>query len=121
MISLFSDSDFASDTTSRKSVNGFIMMLGGGPVSWQSRRQKSISTSTAEAEYVALFEAAKQSIWVKRLLEELNVTEELLGDKMVTFTDNQSAIAIAKGTNSTKTKHIDVAYHFVRECSKRNN
>ena len=96
-------------------------MLGGGPVCWQSRRQKSVSTSTAEAEYVALFEAAKQAVWVKRLLGEFQTTSELIeSEGILTFTDNQSAIAISKGTSSAKTKHIDVAYHFVRESLENN-
>ena len=55
-------------------------MIGGGPISWQSRRQRSISTSTAEAEYVALFEASKQAAWISGFLEELHVARSLIGD-----------------------------------------
>ncbi|KAI0995313.1 hypothetical protein K3495_g12869 [Podosphaera aphanis] len=92
-------------------------MLGGGPICWQSKRQKSISASTAEAEYVALFEASKQIIWVTGFLDELHVFDKLVDDKgMLTYTDNQSALAIANGANSAKTKHINVAYHFIRRC-----
>ena len=115
----YSDSDFAGDVTTRRSVSGYILMLGNGPVCWQSRQQKSISTSTAEAEYVALFELSKHTIWVTKFLSELLVANELIGKNgMLAYTDNQSAIAIAKGTNSPKTKHIDIAYHFVRQCVK---
>ncbi|KAI0994142.1 hypothetical protein K3495_g14041 [Podosphaera aphanis] len=114
---IYSDSDFASDTTTRRSVSAYILMLGGGPVCWQSRRQKSISTSTAEAEYVALFEASKQAAWTTGFLNELRVANTLIDkDGLLTYTDNQSAQAIAKGSNSTRAKHIDVAYHYVRKC-----
>lgn len=114
---LYSDSDFASDVTTRRSVSGYVLMIGGGPVCWQSKQQKSVSTSTTEAEYMALCEAAKQAVWVTRLLEELHVADKLIDEGgILSFTDNQSALAIAKGTNSSKTKHIDVAYHFIREC-----
>ncbi|KAI0993879.1 hypothetical protein K3495_g14305 [Podosphaera aphanis] len=116
-LTMYSDSDFAGDIVTRRSVSGYIVMLGGGPVCWQSRRQKSVSTSTAEAEYVALFEAAKQAIWVNQLITELHVENKLIGDEgILLFTDNQSALSIAGGTNSAKTKHIDVSYHFVRDC-----
>lgn len=95
-------------------------MLDAGPVCWQSRRQKSVSTSTAEAEYVALYEASKQAVWISKFMKELSVSDELIGnDGMVVFTDNQSALAIAKGTDSAKTKHIDVAYHYVRYCLQK--
>ena len=83
-------------------------------------KKKSVSTSTAEAEYVVLSEASKQSIWVSRMLKELHVADQFLyKGGMLIYTDNQSAMAIAKGTNSSKTKHIDVAYHFV--CEKVNS
>ena len=119
MAKMFSDSDFASDVISRRSVSGFILFIGSGPVCWQSKRQKSIATSTMEAEYIALFEASKQVIWVTRLLRELQVADELIGpDGMKVYTDNQSALALANGTNSTKAKHIDVAYHLTRRCVK---
>ena len=116
-LQLFSDSDYASDITSRRSVSGYILMVGGGPVSWQSKRQKSVATSTMEAEYVALFEASKHAVWVTRFLKDLHVSDQLIDDNgLRTFTDNQSALALARGTNSARTKHIDVAYHFTREC-----
>lgn len=119
MAKMFSDSEFASDVISRRSVSGFILFIGSGPVCWQSKRQKSIATSTMEAEYIALFEAAKQVIWVTRLLRELQVADELTGpDGMKVYTDNQSALALTNETNSTKAKHIDVAYHLTRRCVK---
>ena len=78
-----------------------------------------VSTSTAEAEYVALFEASKQVVWVTGFLNELRIGSTLIDSTdILTFTDNQSALAIASGANTTKTKHIDVAYHFVRKCVK---
>ncbi|KAI0999619.1 Retrovirus-related Pol polyprotein from transposon TNT 1-94 [Podosphaera aphanis] len=116
-IVMYSDSDYAGDVVTRRSVSGYVVMLDGGPVCWQSKQQKSVSTSTAEAEYVALSEAAKQAVWVNRLLGELHVGDAITnaGGSLI-LSDNQSALSIAGGTNSAKTKHIDVTCHFVREC-----
>lgn len=66
---------------------------------------------------MALFEASKQAVWVTGFLKELYAAESLIDNSgILTYTDNQSARAIALGANSAKTKHIDISYHYVREC-----
>ena len=59
----YSDSDFAADRTDRLSVLGNVFMLANGPISWSSKKQKSVATSTMDAEYMAMCSAAKQSQW----------------------------------------------------------
>lgn len=117
---IFSDADFAADVTTRRSVPGPILMMGGGPVCWKSRKLKAVSTSTAEAEYVALSEASKQAIWAKRFLTELHVADKLFSEnRIAALSDNQSALAIVKGSKSSKAKHIDISFHPVRECIEK--
>ncbi|KAI0999298.1 hypothetical protein K3495_g8898 [Podosphaera aphanis] len=66
---------------------------------------------------MAIYEASKLAVWFNRFVKDLRASEELLDHGgTITLTDNQSALALAKGTNSSKTKHIDVAYHYTREC-----
>ncbi len=55
----YSDSDYAGDTSSRRSTSGYLLLLNGGPISWASRRQQCMSLSTTEAEYVAMCETLK--------------------------------------------------------------
>ena len=65
------DSDYAGDRTDRKSTYGSVFMLLGGPLAWYSRKQRSVSTSTTEAEYVALCYGSKEAMWFRELLKEL--------------------------------------------------
>ena len=58
----YSDADFAGSVDTRRSTSGFVFLLNGGPIAWSSRRQQCVSLSTTEAEYVALSEAAKESV-----------------------------------------------------------
>jgi hypothetical protein len=58
----YSDSDFASDTIDRRSTMGYAFLLGGAAITWASRKQQSISTSTTEAEYVRLCNTAKEAV-----------------------------------------------------------
>ena len=69
----YTDSDFMSDKDSRKSTSGYVIMLGGGAISWRSIKQECTVDSTSEAEYVAACEAAKEAVWLKRFLLELGV------------------------------------------------
>ncbi|KAH9679278.1 hypothetical protein KPL71_026064 [Citrus sinensis] len=108
----YCDSDFAGDLDKRRSTTGYVFTLGGGPVSWRSILQSTIALSTTEAEYMAATEAVKEAIWLKGLLGDLGVIQE----NITVFCDNQSAIFLAKNqTYHTRTKRIDVKYHYVRE------
>lgn len=63
-----SDADFASNIDDRRSTTGVVLLLNGGAVSWKSKKQKTVSLSTTESEYVAAATAAKEVVWVRRLL-----------------------------------------------------
>lgn len=82
-------------------------------MSWLSKKQATVALSTAEAEYIALSQAAQERIWLKRLLGDLGVKSM----STVILEDNRGAIAIAKNpVNHSRTKHIDIRYHYIREC-----
>nr|BAG74297.1 polyprotein [Neopyropia yezoensis] len=107
------DSDFAGDTQSRKSTTGFVVTLHGGAISWRSRMQRLVATSTAIAEYVAAAEAVKDSLWLRRLAGDLG---EYAGP-VTLKEDNQACIAMANNEGmSPRTKHVDVCYHLIRDC-----
>ena len=105
------DSDLAGDIDSRRSTTGYIFTIGGTAVSWISRLQKVVALSTTEAEYVAATEAAKEMIWLQFFMEELGHPQK---DNFL-HTDSQSVIHLAKNLAlHSKTKHIQLRYHFIR-------
>ncbi|MCO5574355.1 hypothetical protein L7F22_028138 [Adiantum nelumboides] len=67
----WSDSNWGGDQDTHHSTSGFVFVLAGGAISWQSRKQSTVALSSTEAEYVAAAMAAKEGIWLQRLLEEL--------------------------------------------------
>ncbi|UYV81752.1 hypothetical protein LAZ67_20002198 [Cordylochernes scorpioides] len=108
----YSDSDFARDVDSRKSTTGYAFMMNVGTVSWASQRQPIIALSTTESEYIAACSAAKELIWIRRLLQAIgcDITKET-----ELYIDNQAAIKLVENPVFHKrTKHIDVRYHFIR-------
>ncbi|KAJ9561621.1 hypothetical protein OSB04_006781 [Centaurea solstitialis] len=111
-LTAFSDSDFAGCKIDRKSTTGGCHLLGGKLVSWTSKKQNSVSTSTAEAEYVAAGICCAQVLWLRNQLQDYDIQLS----KIPIYCDNTSAIAIANNpVLHSKTKHIEVRYHFIRD------
>lgn len=109
----FSDADYAGDVDTRRSTTGFVFCLADGAVTWSSQRQKMVTLSTTEAEYVAACAAAKESVWLRKLLSDIGhpCTKET-----VLYVDNESAIQLVKNpVYHKRTKHIDVRFHYTRE------
>ena len=114
-LSGYSDSDYAGCTRTRKSTSGYVFLIAGGAISWKSKKQSVVATSSCEAEYVASCLAAKEAIWLARLCSILDPTYTT---KPVQIrVDNNGAKDLAhNATINERTKHIDVQYHFVRQC-----
>ncbi|KAJ9557467.1 hypothetical protein OSB04_012081 [Centaurea solstitialis] len=111
-LTAYSDSDFAGCKIDRKSTTGGCHLLGGKLVSWTSKKQNSVSTSTAEAEYVAAGICCAQVLWLRNQLQDYDIQLS----KIPIYCDNTSAIAIANNpVLHSKTKHIEVRYHFIRD------
>lgn len=115
-VNCFSDANYAANRDDRISIGGLILFIDDTPILWRTFKQKSVSLSTMEAEYVSLTEAAKELIWVTRVLKEF-VTSKLISVTFNSnlFCDNQAAINFSKSPiENSRTKHIDIKYHFLR-------
>ena len=86
--------------------------MGNNLISWFSKKQNCVSLSTAEAEYIAAGSSCSQLVWMKQMLTEYNVSQNV----MTLFCDNLSAINISKNPiQHSRTKHIDIRHHFIRD------
>lgn len=108
----YTDADGASQSH-RHAISGFAFLIDGGAISWASQKQELVTLSTVEAKYVAATHAAKECIWLRRLIEPL------FGPISISTTlhcDNQATIRLATDDNyHARTKHIDIRYHFIRQ------
>jgi hypothetical protein len=106
------DSDYAGDLDKRRSIAGYMFTLVKGPISWRSTLQSTVALSTTEAEYMTVTEAFKDAIWLHELIEDLRIVQKHVD----VHCDSQSAICLIKNqVYHSRTKHIDVQFHFVRE------
>ena len=88
-------------------------MLAGGTISWGLKKQNTVALSSTEAEYIAATHAAKEVVWLRRLL--LKLKQKVEGPTILTM-DNQSAITIARNPEfHDHSKHIEIWHHFLRQ------
>jgi hypothetical protein len=108
----FVDSDYAGDLDGRKSTSGFVFMSGSAAVSWGSKLQPIVALSTVEAEFISMCTGVQEALWFAKLIADFG---EYPGS-IVVYTDNTGALANVKGIPiSSRTKHIAVRYHRVRD------
>lgn len=112
---MYSDADWASDVTDRRSTSGYCVNLSEGSalIAWKTRKQATVALSTCEAEYMSLASAMQECIYLEQLLK--NIDEYQYAQTKI-FEDNQGTIALAKNpVHRQRCKHIDIKYHFIRE------
>jgi len=114
----FSDASHAADPDDRKSHSGHAYFYYNGPIVWQSSKQQIVTLSSMESEFMELSEAAKEAIFLRKLLESLNVT---INNPTMILTDSQSALNHVKNNvKHARTKHIDTRFHYIREVYTSN-
>ena len=89
----FSDADWGSNHTDRRSTSGYVYLLAGGAITWSSKKQPTVALSSMEAEYMALCHATKEAIWLRSLSADLKYP---ITDPTIVSNDNQSAIAYSQ-------------------------
>jgi phosphoribosyl-AMP cyclohydrolase len=108
----FVDADWDGDLDHRISTSGYVFNLFGGAISWMRKRQAVVALSTTKVEYMAATHASKEAIWLQILCSGIGLVQQAVRIDC----DSQSAIFLAKNlAYHSKTKHIDIQYHFVRD------
>lgn len=110
----FSDSDYANDPQNSLSVMGYCFSLGSGVVSWCSRKQRNVGTSSCHSEYMALSDASREGIFLRQVLDGLRCSAS---GPTPLLCDNDAANKLSEDcVFHPRVKHIRVQYHYVREC-----
>lgn len=107
------DSDWGMGDA-RKSISGFVVMMGDSPLSWSSKQQVVVALSLCEAEYLAAMHCAQEVLWFRNLFSELSFPQH---SATTVFCDNQGTVLCTHDPHGhTRMKHIDIRAHFICNC-----
>jgi len=109
----YTDADYAGDTSDQKSTAGYLFYVGGTAFLWSSKKEPTVTTSTMEAEYIALYLASQQAAWIFQFYKQIGFP---LDKPIHIWYDLQAALNIAKAEEThRRAKHLDTQYHSIRE------
>ncbi|SGY54919.1 BQ5605_C006g03931 [Microbotryum silenes-dioicae] len=112
-VTLYCDSDHAAEKSGHRSISGYTVIMAGVAITWASKRQVSVATSSVQAKYQALSAAARETLWICSLLFSLGFPPS---SPTIIHGDSTGAIALADHpTSHATTKHIATHYHFTQE------
>nr|GEW98930.1 hypothetical protein [Tanacetum cinerariifolium] len=114
-VSFYTDAGYLMDADDLKSQTGYVFILNGGVVDWNSAKQSIFATSSVEAEYIVAFDASKEVVWVRKFIFGL-VVVPTIEEPISMYCDNTRAIAIANESGITKgARHFHAKVHYLRE------
>ncbi|GJU62952.1 hypothetical protein Tco_1244787 [Tanacetum coccineum] len=108
---VYADSDHAGDYVDRKSTSGIFTFVGCCLTSWFLKKQTALAISTTEAEYVSAEMACQQALWMKQAI----INYDVRLDDVPIMCDNKGTNNLGKKIQHSRTKHIEIRYHFLRD------
>jgi len=107
------DSDLAQYVDEWKSISGYSFDLGSRVISWSSKKQSTVASSSTEAEYVAADHTLKEAMWLCTLLSLIGYTPK---EPTLILCENMGAISLIQNpVFHSHTKHIDVKHHYIQD------
>ena len=117
----YCDADWGNDPDSPHSTSGYAVFIGRGVISWSAKKQTVIALSTGEAEYYAGVHCGREVVWLRQLLQELRLLPSPCPPPTTLCIDSTSAIRMINNPDevSNRTKHVNIAYHWIRESVRK--
>jgi hypothetical protein len=108
------DADYANDSQDYKSITGYMIFCNNSIISWTSKKQKSVSLSSTESEFIALTDVARELLWIQPIYTFLGITG--VNEYSIILEDNLPVINLALNQQTKgRTKHLNVKVKFIAQ------
>ena len=107
----YTDSDWAGDRRTRRSVSGLSILMNGASIIYKTILQRTVALSSTEAEFYALADAGKATLYMRSVLRDLFMEQE---QPTVIYEDNRGCLKMTQALKPTKrTRHVDTRYFAI--------
>jgi hypothetical protein len=109
----WTDSDRGADVDCRHSISGYVFSLRGGAITWSSKKQPTVATSSTEGKYMVSCHTTKECLWLWTLLKLISFAQT---DPTTIYCNNESTITLTRDPSfHAHMKHIDIQHHFAHK------
>ena len=119
----YADVGYRSDPHNAKSQTGFVFLCGGTAISWRSCKQTLVTTSTNHSDIIALYEAARECVWLRRMISHIQKSCGLntMDTPTIIYEDNAACVAQMQTgyIKNNLTKHISPKFFYLHELQKQ--
>lgn len=113
LIEVYSDANWGGTYKDKRSTLGYCSFVWGNLVTWKSQKQRVVSKSSAESELRSLSQGISEGLWIRRVMEEINVKVD---PPSKLYCDNKATISMAlNSVQHERSKHVEIDRHFIRE------
>ena len=108
----YADADWAACVDTRRSYSGYVIMLNGAAIGWKTQQQKSVATSTTEAEFVSASKCSDDVLWFRRVLSDAGAPQR---EPTLLKEDNRACRLLSENPIQSRSRHIDLRVMSLRE------
>lgn len=111
----YSDASWINNLEDHSSTSGWVFLLGGGAISWASKKQTCITSSTMESEFIALAAAGKEAEWLRNLIYEIPLWPKPISTISIRCDSAATLAKVYSQVYNGKSRHLDVRHSMIRE------
>ncbi|MBW0470226.1 hypothetical protein O181_009941 [Austropuccinia psidii MF-1] len=117
---MYADADWGNNPIDQISISGFTVNINTHLISWQLKKQQTVSHPTTEGKYKSLSDVTKETTWLMNLINEIQLPSSSLDPLLLNKNKGEIDLEVNDADHSEfKTKHMDIKFYFIWDLLKK--